>query len=573
MNRALRSGQWAGIWYALAALLLGCAPSVVSRADGQIAPSNAAPTTLVLALGAEPSILSSVPLFGAGGATASRSRIFNAALTISDGSGQSHPYLAETIPRLGTSTWALFPDGTMETVYTLRANATWQDGTPLRAPDFAFAWRVMTDPDIGLAGLPPQNLMQEVIAPDDLTLQIRWRQPYPDAGRIDGWSRGLIFPPFPRHLLEGPYEQVGASFRNLPFWTTEYVGAGPFQLDQWERGAFIGAHAFEGHALGTPRVQRLKILVISDPNAVLAQILAGEVHVAIDNSIRITQGLVLRDRWAPDAAGSVDFVPGTLRWITTQQRAEYANPRAILDIRVRRALAHSMDKQAMNEALFGSQGTAADTLVPPGKSYFPIISQAITRYPFNSGRSEQLMNEAGYRKEANGAYVEGGTQLAFGLITNPTPENESERSLLAAGWRATGFGIEEGLLPAGSAQEEARSTFRSLATNGGAAGMDGLSRFTSTTVTRPENRWVGENRGGWSNPDYDRAARGVQSTLDSNERIRQLADAARVMSEDLGVIFMHYSPIILAHPSSLQGMGISDPEAEPLWNIYEWELR
>ena len=68
-------------------------------------------------------------------------RLFNAALSLIDDQGASRPYLAEALPQLGSDTWLLLPNGHMETTYRLRANLTWQDGTPLTAEDFVFARR------------------------------------------------------------------------------------------------------------------------------------------------------------------------------------------------------------------------------------------------------------------------------------------------------------------------------------------------------------------------------------------------------------------------------------------------
>ena len=63
----------------------------------------------------------------------------------------------------------------------------------------------------------------------------------------------------PRHLLEQPLDAALASgdlagFVNSPFWTVDYVGAGPYRLTQWEPGAFLEAAAFDGHALGKPKI-------------------------------------------------------------------------------------------------------------------------------------------------------------------------------------------------------------------------------------------------------------------------------------------------------------------------------
>ena len=107
---------------------------------------------MVIAVRAEPGTLALKPLSsGSGTSFATGQRVFNATLGIVDGEGVPRPYLAEALPQLNTDTWRLFPDGTMQTTHRLKATAVWQDGTPLSADDFVFAWQVYTEPQIGIA--------------------------------------------------------------------------------------------------------------------------------------------------------------------------------------------------------------------------------------------------------------------------------------------------------------------------------------------------------------------------------------------------------------------------------------
>ena len=102
--------------------------------------------------------------------------------------------------------------------------------------------------------------------PDPQTLVIQWASPYPYADALVASQ----FPPLPAHLLAPALEAVrngttGAdAFENLPFWRTDYVGAGPFRITRWEQGAFIEAQAFDGHALGRPHLDRLIVRVVPD---------------------------------------------------------------------------------------------------------------------------------------------------------------------------------------------------------------------------------------------------------------------------------------------------------------------
>src|SRR5579864_7881532 len=122
-------------------LLAGCASPQLPTTGSTSPPSTPAqPTTLVMAINQEVKNLSAKAYGGVN--PARTTRIFNAGLALADASGEFHPYLAESIPQLNTGSWQVFPDGRMETTWKLRPGLTWQDGHPLTADDFVFAFQV-----------------------------------------------------------------------------------------------------------------------------------------------------------------------------------------------------------------------------------------------------------------------------------------------------------------------------------------------------------------------------------------------------------------------------------------------
>lgn len=155
-------------------------------------------------------------------------RLFNAALALIDGDESARPYLAASLPQLNSESWRIFADGGMETIYRLRPALTWHDGQPLTAADFVFAFQLYAAPDLSdVFASSPQDRMEEVVAVDPLTLLIRWRSPYPEAGSIVVEE----LEPLPRHILEpaiaaAQHEPAARdAFAGLRFWTVEYVGA------------------------------------------------------------------------------------------------------------------------------------------------------------------------------------------------------------------------------------------------------------------------------------------------------------------------------------------------------------
>jgi peptide/nickel transport system substrate-binding protein len=506
-------------------------------------------------------------------------RPFNAALALIDGAGTPRPYLAEALPQVRTDRWSVSVDGRMETRYPLRPGLSWHDGAPLTADDFVFAYQVYTSPHLPIFEGTPQDQMETVLAPDPQTVVIRWRALYPDAGALVFGA----FEPLPRHLLGERFAALQANpalrdtFVGLRFWTTEYVGTGPYRLEQWEPGSHFDGVAFAGHALGGPKIPRITIRVIADESTVLGNVLAGSVDFTADLTLKFEHAQVLKRQWAPDR-GVVIMKPSGAVSLGVQLRPEYVGHPAQLDVRVRRALAHAMDRAALNDALFEGQGYGGESLVPSTVPFAAEVDRVLTKYPYDPRRSEQLMQEAGFSKDRDGFFADAsGARFQTELLTNAGPEYERAQAIVADAWQRAGIAVATSVQGRAQARDlAARHTFPGLASRGG-----GLSERTwlSAEIGTAANRWSGENRGGWSNAEYDRLFLSFQTTLDRTERTRQVVQMLKLVSAELPALLWYFALQFNTHTGAVRGpeagvtgFGSLTPATLPYWNLHEWAL-
>lgn len=582
----IRSGS-VTLVIALATIAASCAPG--ARPLSPSSPDAPARTervrearTAIIALNAEPAGVAPLNPGASGFGANFAVRPFNAFLELMDDRGNAHPYLAESLPQLNTDAWRVFPDGRMETRYRLKPNLTWHDGAPLSAEDFVFAWRVYTTREVGVPQgfSAPISIMEEVLAPDNATIVIQWKRLYPDAGVLQsGGSTNLGLAPLPRHILEGPYREGNwDTFPNLPFWTFEYIGLGPYRLDRWEPGAHIEGVAFDGHVLGRAKIDRIRLIPIPDRNTAYASMRAGAYHLASQQVLTFEHALQLKREWEATNDGVFLWTPASTRHMVFQLRPEFLGSRALLDVRVRRALAHSLDKVALSDALWSGEGILLDSFFSPQVDYYAVIDRAITKYPYDLRATERLMNEAGFTRGPDGLYSSPTAgRLTFDVRATVGPESEAERSTAASGWRQAGFQVTESVLGVAQfADGQARASFEGVSTNTQSAPELTMSAsFTTAQAARPENRWNGTNRGGWSNADYDRAVEAFNTVLDPNERTQQRAAVARILSEEVPVIFLYFNMNV--HPRLVALIGpVNSGPLSTLgvgWNIHAWELR
>ena len=429
----------------LASLMVSCSPPQAQR-QSQTAGASEPPKpsrALVVAHRYEPSNLAAKVL-GSNGPL-NTSRLFNATLALYDDKGLARPYLAEALPELNTDTWRLFPDGRMETTYRLRSGLTWQDGTPLTANDFAFALRVYKDPGLGVFIRTPHGSIDNVVAPDARTVLIQWKAPHPDAGVL---SFGDL-DPLPTHLLEAPFGDYAQGtttrdgFLANSFWTTDYVGAGPFRLNRWDPGVQLQGTAFDGHALGRPKIDRIIIRITIDENTVLAAVLTGgQFDYTKENTLRFEHLLQLRNEWMPSGKGVGVGVAGTAVYLNLQLRPDSVGDQALLDPRVRRALAHSLDREALNDGVFNGIGFPTESVVPPSAPFYPDLDRAMTKYPLDANRADQLMADAGFTRDGEGLFANTqGRRLRVDFAVQNSPEIERMQVLLTDIWRRRGFDV------------------------------------------------------------------------------------------------------------------------------------
>jgi peptide/nickel transport system substrate-binding protein len=532
-----------------------------------------------MAMRVEPLIISSRPLTPVGIKVKLAGRLFIAGLDLNDDRGNPQPYLAEALPQLNTESWQLFPDGTMETRYHLKPNLVWHDGAPLTADDFVFSWKVYTTPEITAASAPPTGLMKEMSAPDDRTLVIRWNRLYPGAGVLQA-SGGTAsdFPPIPRHIMGAIYDQANwDAFAAQPYWTRAYIGAGPYKLDRWEPGAFIEGSIFERHVGGRPKIDRVQIRFLGDANTTLANLMSGTIHIAADSGVQFEQAIAAKREWSKNNGGSIVVTADLWRATYAQFRPETLTAPALLDVRVRRALAYSIDKRAMADALYEGEGMITEAPFAPNVDFYPAIDRVVTKYPFDVRRGEQVMNEAGFTRGADGVYASPATgRAAIDLRVNQQVQFEKERALMASGWRQAGFDITESSLSPAEAQDgRSRASFPGLYSFSTSQGDSALRTMTTSQIIRPETRWAGSNRGGWSNEDYDRLVDVFNTTLDRGQRTQQMAQLTRTLSEQLPVISLYFDLSPIAFVSALTGPGPVAPDTSGLvgWNIVDWDLQ
>jgi len=491
--------------------------------------------------------------------------LFQANLMYLDDRDVAQPLLALRAPSQADGSWQVYPDGTMRTTYTLKPDLKWQDGQPLAADDFVFAHAVYTDDEIPVDTRLPESLMSRVLAPDTRTVEIHWRQPFVGAGSLANHD----LTPIPRHLMGELFARDKSAFMSSPYWfSEEHISAGPFRLTSWDRGAGLTFAANPYFALGKPAIDTVRVVFIADRNTAMARILAGAVDVFPGGTTELA--LTLKERWQADNGGNLYVMSQSVNRLSFQFRDVPGLQRAVLDVRVRQALMHGIDRVALAEAIEGSLGQAADTAYPPGSRLNPRMEQVIARYPFDTARALALLRDAGWTPGPDGRLLDsGGRTLDLEIRSGEAQDS----SIISDFWKQVGVNptavLITGIL---RRDDEWRAHFP--ATQIASTGQGYLTNLATRSAPNAATGWRGsQNRGTYNNPEFNRLYDLQLTTLDPAARDDVLVELERITTHDVPVGFTTYNVSPIVARSNVKGLrAVSKEFGNYLWNVWEWTV-
>ncbi len=557
----------------LAALLVGCAQPASaprSQSGGESAPRAAGPKRITIAITAEPPALYYAlipsPIRAAPG---SIQEIVHLGLTEFDNVGTLRPIMAEAVPTTENGLWKVFPDGRMEMTWRLREGVRWHDGTPLTSDDLLFTAAVVQDRELAVFREKLYDAIESVEAPDPRTIVVRWKTTVIDADTMFTYARGLTMP---KHLLERPYTENKASFTELPFWSQDFVGAGPYRLKEWVRGSHLVFGAFDQYLLGRPKLDEIEVRFIGDGNTLISNILAGSIDLTLRQALSVDQALQVRDQWTH---GKVHIAPDG--WAVVYAQSVNPTPPIVANLQLRKALLHAIDRQQLADELMGGLVPVADIMFTPDTPEYRELESAIVRHPYDVQRAAQLIEGLGYTRGADGGIRDSsGQRLAF--ETRAAAQRDIHVKTLfpvVDYWQRLGIQVEPLVLSAQRATDrEEQATFPAFQVLRQPSGVDRLVAFHSSEARLPERNFVGSNNGRYMNPELDALIDRFRVTIPRGERMQVARQIVAHLTDQLPVLPLFYdaTPSLIAN--RLKGVTTltGSEDGRQTWNVHEWEV-
>jgi len=478
----------------VAAVLVGaCAPAPVRRIPAVLYASGADLQSINPLVGTHPL------------ARQIQNHVLFMTLAAYDSSFAAHPRLA--------ADWR-WSDARRTLTIRLRPDVRWHDRTPTTATDVVWTLNMARDPRVAYPRARDLSNIVGVEVVDSLQVRIRFARPtvFPDV------LTDLAILPARYFAGVAPEEIRTHAFNRHP------VGNGPYRFVAYQpnqRWVFARWDAFPAD-LGPARLDRFVVVVVDESATKLAALTSGELDVA---GINPAHADFVRADPRLEVVEYPLLFPVALVW--NLRRAPFD------DIRVRRALTRAIDRRTLVDAYVYGFGTVAHGPVSPAHPwYVPVDSEPYD--PLSAGR---LLDQAGWRRGADGVRVRDGRRLAFDLLAVTSGDNPLEQLIQA---QLAGIGVAvrirvRELSAFLDAAQGAARTYDALVV--GVPGDLSLG-YLAAMYGSPEGPLAYP---GYRNPAFDAAVREARQSIDADAVAAAWARVQRILAADLPTTWLYHA--------------------------------
>jgi len=457
--------------------------------------------------------------------------------------------------------WTTSDDGTVWT-FTLKPGGAWSDGTPLTAKDAAFTGNLIIKYAKGPASMlaPFLTYAASVEAPDDATVVITYEKP---VGNVLAQLQQFFI--LPQHVVEPIVGDKGKGLKKWdPMADGSQVGGGTFFIKQYEDKGTTILERNPGYYGPQANVDAVGVTVYQNADAMLAAFDSGQLD-AVDS---VPPTLVGKYKDNPDyqlQIGDSTFIHD----IGFNSNPDKPKNRELLDPKVREALAHGVNREAIIETVLNGYGKPAATMFTSLSGQWQNTDIQPEAYDLDLGN--QILDELGYTKGSDGIRVKpDGSTMAYEVITPDTVDGLDRLfEIVAADWEKLGVKITQkkmdgtAAFEAIGAPEWKYEEFDIMMWNWvGYIDPD----FMLSVITC--DQWGGWSDTGYCNPAYDELYKQQAVTVDPEERRKIVWEMQEIQYRDKPYIQVAQTENIAAYTKDWTNL--TDPFLQGLSKL-PWE--
>ncbi len=522
--------------------------------------------TLRLELGtnSEPDTLN--PLFAEMAASGEVYTLGHRSLTMYNDKWELVPGLANEVPSVKNGQVKLLPSKKMVVTWNIREDAAWEDGVPVTADDFIFTWKVCLDPGQEIIDRDTCERVESMVAAgaDKKTLVVTWKKPFAF------FSTYRVHELLPAHILQPRYLKPGGGTNDLKKdpYGQKPLSCGPFRFKEWVPGQYITYVRNEKFS-PRPFFEEITFRIIPNTQSMESNLIAGNIAgtttaggftVAQIEAIKKREG----DRFRYYS------VPGMV-WAHIDFNMD--NP-WLADVRVRKALAHAVNRQKIIDSIYHGKYTLANSFLPPKHWGY---DNSMPMIPFDLKKAASLLDEAGW-KQANPGEVrqnKKGEKLVLKIsAVAGIKDIEQMQQVFQSDLRSIGVGLEIDNKPAkvffGDIARHRKFPHLSFYSWVSDPGSWAQTLWHKNYIPTPKNQWQGQNYPGWKNDEASKILDEIPTILDEAERKKLMKRVQELWLEALPAIPMYFRPEVAITKPGLKNYKPTGTQTPVTWNAWEW---
>lgn len=446
----------------------------------------------------------------------------------------------------------------MTVVYKIKQEAVWNDGTPVSADDFIYAWQVQNSrdcPDCKSATTSGFKQASSVVGSDGgKTVTVTFSEPFPD------WQ-GMFSPMYPAHIAK-QHGSLAESFawleQNVPTYS-----AGPYKIESFQSNFALTLVPNEKWWGAKPPLDKVIYRIITKDSELIPAMRNHEVHAIspIPTADLVAQAKELGDaHWYLGKALSWEHFDFNLK-----------NP-FLADKALRQAMFTAIDRQAIIDKTVGQYAPGTKPIgnhnFVPGMPAYKDLVAATGQGTGNIEAAKKILTDAGYKIESDKLVTPKGETVPP-LRMRFTTGNQLRKDsceLFAAMVKPLGITVEVvqtdnlgGTLTEGDYDI---MIFAWVLTPLRIAGARQLWHSTSSS-----------NYGKWSNPESDKLLDEAAKTVGDDAKAHDLINQAnQMMAEDAYVLPLFQRETFLAVGKQFTNIRPNPTNHGPVYNVGLWGM-
>lgn len=464
--------------------------------------------------------------------------------------------------------WEISDDGKTYT-FTIKQNVRFHDnacfkggrGREVRASDFVFSFRRILAQDAEKTKSPgawifndkvllnPDGSIADTtfVTVDDYSFKIHLNRRFPAFLQILAMPYCYVVP-------KEAVEKYGKDFRANP------VGTGPFSFTRWEEKSSLlmakneeyWKKDAEGNQL--PYLDVIEVKFIEDRNQEFRTFELGNIDFLANLSEEAKQKVLEKNGNVKETFKN-KFVVEKIPYLNTEyvgfflEGTEEDNP--FTNKQLRQALSHAIDRKRLISFIRNGLGTPGDYgVVPIALPSFD--STKVKGYPYNLGRAQELLKEAGY-PNGNGL-------PALKLYTYTSDRELAE--FLMGEWKNIGVNVEIETNQFSAHQERVDNGkvnfFRGSWLGDYPDAENYLAMFYSQN-----NSPAGPNKTHFSNLDFDKLFEEAHETDNIFTRYEDYLQMDQIVMAEAPIIVLYYDEVLQMKQPNIIGL-----DADPMNNLF-----